>query len=154
MNASTPTYDLTEVAQFVTFWMMVTGVYHITLVAILPDGPTTARTFQRGDDHEMATWVTDAQRAGQNIYWQANETFPECASKPGKNQMLAGLSRFADIDPVRTFRRRRRSYSCRTISIPTSRPHSTKLLPLPSQSARREVRAALHSQTRQLAGHG
>ena len=28
---------------------------------------------------------------------------------------------------TRTFRRRRRSYSCRTISTPTSRPHSTKL---------------------------
>ena len=30
-----------------------------------------------------------------------------------------------------TFRRRRRSYSCRTISTPTSRPHSTKLFPPP-----------------------
>jgi hypothetical protein len=45
MNANTPTYDLVEVAQFTLRWMMATGVSHITLVSILPDGPTTARNL-------------------------------------------------------------------------------------------------------------
>jgi hypothetical protein len=103
MNVSTPTYDLTEIAQFVTFWMTVTGVGHITLVAILPDGPTTTCTFLRADNHGMSTWIGDAQRAGRNIYFQPNETFPDCASKPAKSSMMAGLSRFADIDPADGF---------------------------------------------------
>ncbi len=114
MNADVPSFDLIEVAQFVMFWMTVTGVGHVTLVAILPDGPTTARTFHRGDDHEMATWVADAQRAGRNIYFQPNETFPDCASKPAKTAMMAGLSRFADIDPSRWLSPRRRARSAGT----------------------------------------
>ena len=108
MNASAPTYDLIEVAQFVNFWMTVTGVGHITLVSIQPDADH-ARTFHHGDDHEMATWIADAQRAGRNIYFQPNETFPECASKPAKPAMMAGLSRFADIDPSRRLSPRRRA---------------------------------------------
>jgi hypothetical protein len=103
MNADVPSFDVIEVSQFVNFWMMVTGVDHVTLVAILPDGPTTARTFHRGDDPEMATWIADAQRRGRNIYFQPNETFPDCASKPAKTAMMAGLSRFADIDPADGF---------------------------------------------------
>ncbi len=103
MNASTPTYDLIEVARFVTFWMTVTGVGHITLVSIQPDAGTDTRTFQRGDNHEMAAWIANAQRGGQNVYFQPNETFPNCASKPSKSAMMAGLSRFADIDPADGF---------------------------------------------------
>ena len=103
MYASSPTYDLTEVAQFLNFWMTVTGVGHVTLVSIQPDAGTDARTFHRSDDYEMATWVGEAQRAGRNVYFQPNETFPDCASKPAKNQMMAGLCRFADIDPADGF---------------------------------------------------
>ena len=84
MNACAPTNDLIEVAQFVTFWMTVTGVGHITLVSIQPDAGTDTRTFHRGDDYAMSVWIAEAQRAGRNIYFQPNETFPDCASKPAK----------------------------------------------------------------------
>ena len=103
MNACAPTNDLIEVAQFVTFWMTVTGVGHVTLVSIQPDAGTDTRTFQRGDDYAMSVWIADAQRAGRNIYFQPNETFPDCARKPAKSAMMAGLSRFADIDPADCF---------------------------------------------------
>ncbi len=103
MNADVPTFDPVEVAQFCQFWLTLTGVDHITLVSIQPDAGTDARTFHRGDDYEMATWVGEAQRAGRNVYFQPNETFPDCASKAAKNQMMAGLCRFADIDPADGF---------------------------------------------------
>jgi predicted P-loop ATPase len=51
----------------------------------------------------MATWIADAQRAGRNVYFQPNETFSNCASKPGKSQIMAGLCRYADIDPADGF---------------------------------------------------
>src|ERR1700753_1673794 len=100
MNASVPTFDLVETAQFTTFWMTVVDVGHITLISIQPDAGTETRTFHRGDDFEMATWIANAQRAGRNVYFQPNETFPNCSSKPSKSEMMAAISRFADIDPA------------------------------------------------------
>jgi hypothetical protein len=138
MNASAPTYDLTEVAQFVTLWMTVTGVNHITLVSIQPDAGTDTRTFQRRDDYAMSAWIADAQRGGRNVYFQPNETFPECASKPAKAAMMAGLSRFADIDPAEGFPLAEESATgCHaspiiwTLTQSTSRPSSSILATAP-----------------------
>ena len=100
MNASAPTLDVVEAAQFLQFWVEVTGISHVTLVAITPDGPTDTRSFRRGAGNVMGDWITSAQQAGRNIYFQPNETFPECCSKPSKREMMAGLCRFADIDPA------------------------------------------------------
>jgi hypothetical protein len=50
-----------------------------------------------------ATRIANAQRGGRNIYFQPNETFPECARKPAKAAMMAGVACYADIDPADGF---------------------------------------------------
>ena len=99
MNAETPTPDLSECAHFLRFWMETTGTSHITLVGIIPDGDATARTFALGDDATVA-WIAARQQVGCGIYFQPNETKPGFAKKPAKTDMVTGLCRFADIDPV------------------------------------------------------
>jgi hypothetical protein len=93
-----PTLNTAECLQFTRFWAEVTGVKHITLVAIVPDGGTTACTFAHGDKR-LGEWIKARQETGCNVYFQPNETRPDCASKPGKADMQAALCRFADIDP-------------------------------------------------------
>jgi putative DNA primase/helicase len=99
MNAETPTLNTAECGQFLAFWMGVTDTPHMTLVAIIPDGKTTARTFAQGDDHAL-TWTETMQNNGCNIYFQPNETRADCGTKPSKEKIVAALCRFADIDPV------------------------------------------------------
>jgi hypothetical protein len=98
LTAEEPSLDLTECAQFLQFWMDVTCVGHVTLVAIIPDGNTAARTFARGDDR-VGAWIAARQEAGCNLYFQPNETRHDCGKKPSKADMVAAISRFADIDP-------------------------------------------------------
>ena len=50
MNADAPLLGLAECVQFMRFWIDVTEVPHVTLIAIAPDLPIiVARTFARGD---------------------------------------------------------------------------------------------------------
>jgi hypothetical protein len=99
LNAESPIPDLVACEQFIRFWTEITGVGHLTLVAIVPDQKkTTARTFPVGDER-APVWVGTMQRNGCNMYFQPNETRPDCGSKPRKAQMVAALCRFADIDP-------------------------------------------------------
>jgi hypothetical protein len=94
------TCDVGECAQFLRFWAEVTGTPHITLIAILPDAQLVhARTFSRGEEDAACAWITDHQRSERNIYWQPNETRPDCTRKPGKSDMVAALCRHCDIDP-------------------------------------------------------
>ena len=99
MSTEAPAVDLAECGQFVQFYMDVTGTHHVTLVGIIPDGATTARTFSY-DDERMADWITRHQQNGCNVYFQANETKPDCAKKPAKGELISALCRFADIDPL------------------------------------------------------
>jgi hypothetical protein len=90
----------TEAAQFLRLWTEVTDAPHVTLVAILPDTQVVhARTFPRGATDKAAAWIADHQATGRNVYFQPNETRADCRRKPGKNDMVAALCRFADIDP-------------------------------------------------------
>ena len=100
MTAEEPSLDLTECARFITFWSEITGTLHITLTSIVPDGHTTTATFSRGEDDRMGEWIAARQKAGCNMYFQPNETPPDCDKKPAKREMLAVLCRHADIDPV------------------------------------------------------
>ena len=86
MNADFPTFDPVEVAQFCQFWLTLTGVDHITLVSIRPDAGTDARTFHRGDDYEMATWVGEAQRAGRNVIFSRTEPSPTAPARPPRTK--------------------------------------------------------------------
>ena len=99
MNAETPMLDMAECGQFLAFWMEVTGVAHVTLVAIVPDGKTTTLTWGRGDERTLP-WIETMQNNGCNIYFQPNETHPGCTRKPAKAEMVAILCRHADMDPV------------------------------------------------------
>jgi hypothetical protein len=93
-------FDPAEATQFLHHWMEVTGVPHVTLVAILPDTKVVhARTFPHGSADAACAWVADHQRTGRNIYFQPNETRADCQRKPGKRDMVAALCRFADVDP-------------------------------------------------------
>ena len=72
----------------------------VTLVSIIPDGTTTTKTFSRDDLDAAAIWVAAQQGDGRNVYFQPNETQPGCIRKPGKEDIVAIVSRFADIDPA------------------------------------------------------
>jgi hypothetical protein len=96
-----PVLSVDECRQFILFWQEMTGMNHITLTAIVPDGATTTRSFDRGaDDDEMASWIQDTQAGGRNIYFTPNETRPGCSSKPSKSDVVAVHCRHADIDPL------------------------------------------------------
>jgi hypothetical protein len=99
MSAESPELDLTECSRFVSFWSEMTGTPHITLTAITPDGGTRTRSFPRGASDAAGAWIAEEQRNGRNIYFQPNETPPNCASKPAKATMVAALCRHADVDP-------------------------------------------------------
>jgi hypothetical protein len=79
--------------------MEVTGARHVTLIAIIPDGAIAASTFAHGDDC-LGPWIAARQRVGCNVYFQPNETRPDCTRKPAKTDMVAAQCRFADIDPL------------------------------------------------------
>lgn len=92
--------DVVECARFLQLWTAVTDLAHVTLVAIHPTtGAIAARSFARGDGDVLSDWIDGYQRNGRNIYFQPNETKPYCTRKPGKADMVAAVSRFADIDP-------------------------------------------------------
>jgi predicted P-loop ATPase len=94
-----PRLSLTEVNQFLTYWLDVTGGDHLTLVAIgSVDRSIGARTVTRNDS-DMNAWITERQEAQCNLYFQLNETRADCATKPGKSDMVAVLCRHADVDP-------------------------------------------------------
>jgi hypothetical protein len=100
MNADAPTPNVAECEQFMQFWTGVSDTHHITLVAILPDSQAVhARTFTDQSWGAACNWIADHQATGRNIYFQPNETPPNCARKPRKTDMVAATCRFADIDP-------------------------------------------------------
>jgi hypothetical protein len=99
MNADSPTPDLAECVRFAAFWCEATGLPHVTLTAITPDGPTTTATFQRGESAKFRDWITREQASGRNVYFQPNETPAGCASKAAKQHMVAAVCRHADVDP-------------------------------------------------------
>jgi hypothetical protein len=99
MNADMPTFDLAECTQFISHWCNQSHTPHVTLTAILPDGPTTTATFTPADIEKTADWIARHQGAGRNIYFEVNETPARCAKKPTKDMMQAALCRHADIDP-------------------------------------------------------
>jgi hypothetical protein len=99
MNAEVPSVNLDECESFAALWCGLTGLPHITLTAITPDGPTSTATFKRGQGGEMRDWIGRAQSQGCNVYFQPNETPAGCTSKPAKAAMIAAVCRHADIDP-------------------------------------------------------
>ena len=67
-------------------WSSVTDVPHATLVAIHPStGAIAARSFAHGDGNALGEWIAGYQQNGRNIYFQPNETRPDCTRKPGKS---------------------------------------------------------------------
>ena len=93
-------FDVVECAQFLQLWSSVTEVPHVTLVAIHPStGAIAARSFPRGDGNALGEWIAGYQQNGRNVYFQPNETRPDCTRKPGKADMVAAVCRFADVDP-------------------------------------------------------
>jgi hypothetical protein len=100
MNADATLPDMIECARFAAFWCEATGLPHLTLTAITPDGATTTATFQRGESHKLCDWIARAQSAGRNVYFQPNETPAGCVSKAAKQHMVAAVCRHADIDPA------------------------------------------------------
>lgn len=99
VTAEVLTTDLAECCRFASFWCEVTDLPHLTLTAILPDGPTTTATFERGDADRLGGWITNWQANGENVYYQPNETPSNCDRKPSKKAMEAVNCRHADIDP-------------------------------------------------------
>ena len=99
-NAAAPQLNPRECTQFLTFWLEVTEMPCVTLVSIVPDGATVAKTFMRRDLDAAAVWVATQQKNGRNVYFQPNETQSGCVRKPRKTDMVAVVCRFADIDPV------------------------------------------------------
>ena len=93
-------FEVGECAKFLQLWSSVTDVPHATLVAIHPStGAIAARSFAHGDGNALGEWITGYQQNGRNIYFQPNETRPDCTRKPGKSDMVAAVCRFADCDP-------------------------------------------------------
>lgn len=100
MMTSSATPDLHVCNTFIKFWLERTGAPHITLVAIVPDGPTTTTTYSLGHLGDALDWIEKCQLNEKNVYFQPNETPFGCVSKPRKSTMVAALTRFADIDPL------------------------------------------------------
>ena len=90
--------DLDESGRFANLWCDMTGATHLTLTAIVPDGPASTRTFGRRDER-MSEWIAQLQGRGANVYFQPNETRSDCTKKPDKAAMVAALCRHADVDP-------------------------------------------------------
>lgn len=93
MNADTRVPDLAACADFAGLWCGFTAAPHLTLTAITPDGPTTTATFARGEAVRLRAFVAREQGMSRNIYFQPNETPPGCASKAGKDVMVAAACR-------------------------------------------------------------
>jgi hypothetical protein len=89
-----------ETEKFLAFWRKITSVAHITLVAIIPDGQTTTRTFPLHEPDHVIRWVETVQNNGCNIYFTPNETRVDCDVKPTKDKMVAARCRGGDVDPV------------------------------------------------------
>ena len=71
----------------------------IHLVAIVPDGPLTAKWF--GSDHAAAMEWALAQ-TGANVYFTINQTHSGVAIKPTKDDIRAVRFAHVDIDPPET----------------------------------------------------
>jgi hypothetical protein len=100
MTGENLTTDTAEALAFATQWLELTGVGHITLTAIpAAGGATTTKTFAPQTFEIMSRWVENAQRQRNNVYFQVNETHPDCRRKPAKTDMIAAVCRHADIDP-------------------------------------------------------
>jgi RepB DNA-primase from phage plasmid len=100
VTADAPTLSVVECEQFIRFWTEATDTVHVTLVAILPDSNSVhAKTFIKDEVEDACNWIADHQLTGRNIYFQPNETSPNCVRKPRKADMVAVNCRFADIDP-------------------------------------------------------
>jgi hypothetical protein len=101
MNATTHLLDAAEAEAFVRAWLNLTSTGHITLTAIpAAGGATVTKTFVSDDFETMRRWIEAHQGGFRNIYFQVNETHPQCAKKPSKNDMIAVNCRHADVDPV------------------------------------------------------
>ena len=101
MNAATLSLDTVEYKSFVRLWLELTGTGHITLTAIPPaGGATTTATFAPIWFEAMGRWLQIHQAANKNVYFQVNETHPQCARKPAKGDIIAALCRHADVDPM------------------------------------------------------
>ena len=101
MNAATLSLDTVEYESFVRLWLELTGTGHITLTAIPPaGGATTTATFAPIRVEAMGRWLQIHQAANKNVYFQVNETHPQCARKPAKGDIIAALCRRADVDPM------------------------------------------------------
>ena len=69
-----------------------------TYVAIVPDGPTTARTFNGADPETIDTW-TERQNRSKNVYFTVNGTAAGLARKPTKEDLTEIEAVWADVDP-------------------------------------------------------
>jgi len=94
--------DLDSAIDFLRHWCVATGLPHVTLTAIDPDGPPNqalpTRTFERTSLDNAREWIAEHQRA--NLYFQPNETRAECDKRPRKADMVAAVCQHADVDPV------------------------------------------------------
>ena len=101
MNEQTHQLDTSECEAFARLWFAATGTRHITLTAIpAAGGSTTTMTFAVGAMDALRRWVERQQGRMCNVYFQPNETHPDCRKKPSKNEMIAVLCRHADVDPM------------------------------------------------------
>ncbi len=99
--AQSPQLDTGECEAFARLWSAATGSGHITLTVIpAAGGATTTMTFKADAMSAMAKWIRRQQDQRKNVYFEVNETHPDCQKKPTKGQMIAALCRHADVDPV------------------------------------------------------
>ncbi len=72
---------------------------YTTFVSIVPDGRTSAATFNGADQDTTETWIEQANLRGQGVYFTLNPTARGTRRKPTKTDIAAIAGVWADLDP-------------------------------------------------------
>jgi hypothetical protein len=72
---------------------------YTTYVSIIPDGKTTAKTFNGSDRQAIRSWAEEQNDLGENVYFTVNPTPGDLAKKPTKEEIAEIGAVWADIDP-------------------------------------------------------
>src|SRR5262249_2646526 len=73
-----------------------------TLTSIVPDGPTTTRSFMPADEREMYRWI-ECRQGIENLYYQPNACRAGIIKKASKADIKEALAVHVEADPREGF---------------------------------------------------
>ena len=107
MNVHSKPAPKTDAATSIAFLRALRPTGPWVLTSIVPDGPTTTRSFEATDEAKAMAFIRERNRAGENLYFTGNS----CARptvKPKKADMTGAIMLHADTIRTRARRSTRR----------------------------------------------